>query len=209
MKVGVGMGKPPPPPALWIDPAFFASEAERIGFESIWLGEHVIAPVHCLSMSPTFEGGQVPGFFDPMVGLGRASAVTSRIRLGTGVTLVPEHHPVRLAKAVATLDRLSSGRVMLGVGVGWNKEERAIMGGDPKRPWLQTAEGVRAIKALWQSDQVAFDGAYHQFPLVRSFPPPVQNPHPPILVSGISPRLVERMVEWADGWLAFRDTVRA
>ena len=79
MKVGIGMGTPPPPPAVWVDVAHVAREVERLGFDSLWLGEHVTAPVHCESFSPTFEDGQVPGFFDPMVALGRASAVTERI----------------------------------------------------------------------------------------------------------------------------------
>jgi len=206
MRIGVGMGKPPAPPDVWIDPGFFAAEAERLGFESVWLGEHVTAPVHCESVSPTFEGGQVPGFFDPLVALGRASAMTERIRLGTGVLLVPEHHPVRLAKALASLDHLSGGRVSLGVGVGWNKEERAIMGGDLERPWLQTAEAVTAMKALWTGEPVDFEGRFYRFPAVRCLPAPRQRPHPPILISGVSARLIERMVDWADGWLAFRTT---
>jgi probable F420-dependent oxidoreductase len=200
------MGTPPEPPAVWVDPAHFAAEAERIGFESVWLGEHVTSPVHCESYSPTFEGGQVPGFFDPLVGLARASAATQRIRLGTGVLLPPEHHPVRLAKAVASLDHLSGGRLLLGVGVGWNREERAIMGGDPHRPWRQTAEAVEVMTALWTRERTAFEGQFYRFPEVRCFPPPRQQPRPPILISGVADRLVERMVAWADGWLAFRTT---
>jgi probable F420-dependent oxidoreductase len=200
------MGKPPEPPGIWVDIAHFAREAERIGFESIWLGEHVTSPVHCESLSPTFEGGQVPGFFDPLVALGRASAVTSRVKLGTGVTLVPEHHPLRLAKAIASLDRFSAGRVIFGVGSGWNKEERAIMGGDLRRPWTQTREAVLAMKQLWCSEEAEFHGEFYDFPPVRCFPPPVSKPHPPVLLSGVSPKLVERMVDWGDGWLAFRTT---
>ena len=207
MKIGIGMGKPPDPPAVWVDIAHCAREAERIGFESIWLGEHVTSPVHCESESPTFEGGQVPGFFDPMVALGRASAVTREIKLGTGVTLVPENHPLRLAKAVASLDRFSGGRLIFGVGPGWNREERALLGGDMQRPWAQTREAVLAMKELWGREQAEFHGEFYDFPLVRCFPPPVSEPHPPILLSGVSPRVVERMVDWGDGWLAFRTTL--
>ena len=206
MKIGVGMATPPQPPATWIDPAFFAREVERIGFESMWVGEHVTSPVHCESFSPTFEGGQVPGFFDPFVGLARASAVTERILLGRGVALVPEHHPVRLAKAVASLDHLSDGRVMCGVGVGWNREERAIMGGEPKRHWAQTREAVLAMKAMWTNDPAEFHGEFYDVPLVRCLPAPARKPHPPVLISGVSALVVPRMVDWADGWLAFRTT---
>lgn len=206
MKIGVGMATPPAPPAIWCDPAFFASEAERLGFESVWLGEHVTSPVQCESFSPTFAGGQVPGFFDPMVALGRASATTRQIVLGTGVTLVPEHHPIRLAKAVATLDHLSAGRLRLGVGVGWNREERAIMGGSIGRPWAQTREAVLAMKALWRDDPAEHHGEFYDFPAVRCLPFPAQRPHPPILLSGVAAQVIERMVDWADGWLAFRTT---
>ena len=206
MKIGAGMGRPPEPPAVWVDVAHFAREAERLGFESLWLGEHVTAPVRCESESPTFEGGQVPGFFDPMVALGRASAVTRELKLGTGVTLVPETHPLRLAKAAASLDRLSGGRLLLGVGPGWNREERALLGGEMRRPWAQTREAVLAMKELWTRERAEFHGEFYDFPEVRCFPPPVSKPHPPVLLSGVSPRVVERTVAWGDGWLAFRTT---
>lgn len=206
MKIGIGMGRPPEPPAIWVDPAHVAAEAERAGFESFWLGEHATSPVHCESESPTFENGQVPGFFDQFVALGRASAVTERILLGTGVTLVPEHHPLRLAKTIASLDRLSGGRVHFGVGPGWNKEERVMLGGDLTRPWTQTREAVLAMKELWTREQAEFHGEFYDFPAVRSFPPPLTVPHPPVLLSGVSPRLIERMVDWGDGWMGFRTT---
>ncbi|MFP8876721.1 MAG: LLM class F420-dependent oxidoreductase [Myxococcota bacterium] len=206
MKIGVGMGTPPDPPAVWVDPAHVAREAERLGFESFWLGEHVTSPVHCESFSPTFAGGQVPGFLDPLVGLGRASAVTRDIKLGTGVMLVPESHPLRIAKAIASLDHLSGGRVLFGVGPGWNREERAMLGGKIQRPWSQTRESVQAIKALWRDEECEFHGEFYDFAKVRCFPKPHSQPHPPIYLSGVSPRLVERMLDWGDGWLGFRTT---
>ncbi|MCH2171777.1 TIGR03619 family F420-dependent LLM class oxidoreductase [Myxococcota bacterium] len=206
MKIGVALGTPPDPPRVWIDFAFFAKEAERLGFESVWIGEHVTSPVHCESFSPTFANGQVPGFFDPMVAFGRASAVTNQVKLGTGVTLVPEHHPLRLAKAIATLDHLSGGRVLFGVGPGWNREERAMMGGEMQRPWAQTREAVLAMKELWTQEEVAFQGEFYSFPAVRSFPRPRSKPHPPVYLSGVSPALVRRMVDWGDGWVGFRTT---
>ena len=206
MKIGVGLGTPPDPPAVWVDPAFVAQEAERLGFESFWIGEHVTSPVHCESFSPTFAGGQVPGFHDPLVALGRASAVTSRIKLGSGVTLILESHPLRIAKATASLDHLSGGRLLFGVGPGWNREERAMLGGDMQRPWDQVAESVQAIKALWREEECEFHGEFYDFPKVRCFPKPCRQPHPPIYVSGVSPKLVQRMVDWGDGWLGFRST---
>ena len=206
MKIGIGMGTPPPPPEVWVDVAYVAQEVERLGFDSLWLGEHVTSPVHCESESPTFVNGQVPGFFDPMVALGRASAVTTKIKLGTGVTLLPEHHPLRIAKAIASLDHFSAGRVLFGVGPGWNREERAMMGGEMQRPWAQTREGVLALKALWTQEIAEFTGDFYAFPAVRCHPHPVQQPHPPILLSGVSPQLMARVAEWGDGWVGFRTT---
>ena len=206
MKIGVSIGKPPQPPAIWIDVAYFAKEAERLGFESVWVGEHVTSPVHCESYSPNFPGGQVLGFHDPIVSLARASAVTSRIKLGTGVILMPEHHPVELAKAIATLDLFSGGRFLLGVGTGWNKEERAILGGDASRPWAQTREAVLAMKELWTKDEAEFHGDFYDFPPVRCFPPPASKPHPPVHLGGRSPFVIKRIVEWGDGWVGHRTT---
>lgn len=206
MKIGVGLGTPPDPPEVWVDPGFVAQEAERLGFESFWIGEHVTSPVHCESFSPTFAGGQVPGFHDPLVALGRASALTSEIKLGSGVTLILESHPLRIAKSVASLDHLSGGRLLFAVGPGWNREERAMLGGDMKRPWDQVRESVHAIKALWREEECEFHGEFYDFPKVRCFPKPSQEPHPPIYLSGVSPKVVERMVDWGDGWLGFRTT---
>jgi len=206
MKIGIGLGTPPDPPAVWVDPAYVAREAERLGFESFWIGEHVTSPVHCESFSPTFEGGQVPGFLDPLVALGRASAQTSHIKLGSGVTLILESHPLRIAKSVASLDHLSGGRLLFGVGPGWNREERAMLGGDMQRPWDQVRESVQAIRALWREEECEFHGEFYDFDKVRCFPKPSREPHPPIYLSGVSPKLVDRMVEWGDGWLGFRTT---
>ncbi|MGE0878709.1 MAG: TIGR03619 family F420-dependent LLM class oxidoreductase [Acidimicrobiia bacterium] len=204
--VGVSLSVPPPQPLVSVDFAFFASEAERLGFDSVWTGEHVTSPVECSSDSPVFPGGQVPGFFDPFVCLARASAVTSRVRLGVAVALVPEHHPVRLAKTVASLDVLSGGRVLLGVGVGWNREQRSIMGGSSDRPWAQTREAVLAMKAMWTDEVAEFHGSFYDIPPVRSLPHPTQRPHPPVLLGGISSRVIERIAEWGDGCVSHRTT---
>ncbi len=201
MNVGVSLPLPPKPPAVSPDPAPFAQEAEALGFESFWVPEHAVAPVHVESYSPVFEGGQVPGFLDPLVALARAAAVTSAIKLGTSVILVPEHNPLVLAKQVATLDRYSGGRCILGVGAGWNKEETAIMGGDPKRPWAQTREAVLVMKALWTQEEAEFHGEFFDFPPVRSFPKPAQRPHPPVYLGGRAKNVMHRVLEWGDGYM--------
>ncbi len=208
VKIGISMPLPPPPPEVTIDPAFWARETERVGFESIWVGEHAISPVDVKSYSPMFHGGQVPGFLDPFLALARASAVTTKIRLGTGVTLVPEHNPLVLAKQIATLDLYSGGRVLWGIGSGWMKEETKIMGGDPERPWAQTKEGVLAMKELWSKDVAEFHGRYFDFPPVRCYPKPAQRPHPPVLIGGTSQFVFKRVVAYGDGWLPHRTSPR-
>lgn len=206
IKIGVSTGIPPAPPAHKIDPAIFARHAERLGFESMWVGEHAVAPVHVQSVSPVFPGGQVPGFPDPLVALSRASAVTTKILLGTSILLIPEHHPLALAKGAATLDLFSGGRLLLGIGVGWLKEERVMMGGDADRPWAQTREAVRILKDLWTKDQVQFHGEFYDFPPVQCFPKPARKPHPPVLVGGLSRFVLKRVVDYGDGWLPHRIT---
>lgn len=208
VKIGISMPLPPEPPAVTVDPATYAREAERIGFESFWVGEHAVSPVHVASYSPVFHKGQVPGFLDPFAALARASAATSTIRLGTAVTLVPEHHPIVLAKQIATLDQYSDGRFLFGVGSGWMKEETAIMGGDPDRPWAQTKEAVLAMKALWTEDVAEFHGHYFDYPPARCFPKPAQRPHPPILIGGGSRHVFKRVASYGDGWLPHRTSPR-
>ncbi|MEE9286136.1 MAG: LLM class F420-dependent oxidoreductase [Dehalococcoidia bacterium] len=200
-KIGVSMPLPPPPPDHTVDGAFFAREAERLGFESVWVAEHVTAPVHVTrSQSPFFVDGQVPGFPDPLIVLARVSAATSSIKLGTSVLLAPEHHPVRLAKATATLDLFSGGRLILGVGAGWLEEEAEIMGVDFPHRWTQAREAVLALKALWTGEPAEFHGRYYDFPPVRCLPRPAQQPHPPVLLGGVAPNVLKRVVAFGDGW---------
>lgn len=186
------------------DPAFVAKEIEDAGLDSYWAGDHLIAPVRCESYSPVFPGGQVPGFLDPIVALARASAATSRIKLGPSVLLMPERNPIQLAKEIATLDAYSNGRFILAVGSGWNREETVIMGGDPKRPWAQTLEGIQVLKKLWTQDVAQHQGAFYNFPEVRCYPKPAQNPHPPVLIGGNATKVLERVVKYGDGWLPHR-----
>jgi len=201
MKIGVSMPLPPRPPAVLIDPAVMAREAEKLGFESLWVAEHSVAPVEVKSYSPVFEKGQVPGFLDPMVALGRAAAVTKSIKLATGVMILPDHNPLLLAKEVATLDLYSGGRVILGAGAGWLKEATKMLGGDPERPWAQSREAAQAMRALWSQDVAEFHGTFYDFPPVRCFPKPAQRPHVPIFLGGKGKNAIQRVVQWGDGYM--------
>ena len=203
--IGIGLPTAPPPPDHVVDGAFVAREAERLGFDSVWFPEHVTAPVEVTqSHSPIFQGGQVPGFVDPLILMGRASAVTSTIKLGTGVLLITEHHPLQLAKAVATLDLYSGGRIILGIGPGWLREEAVLFGVDFDHRWTQSGEAVRALKELWTKDESEFHGKYYDFPPVRCFPKPVQKPHPPVLLGGVATNVLKRTVAYGDGWMPNR-----
>ena len=180
-----------------------AQEAERLGFESIWCAEHIIAPVdvpYSAGKSSFFPDANVSGFGDPLVKLARASGVTTRIRLGTSVLLVPEHQPLLLAKQIATLDYYSGGRFILGVGTGWHREESEIMGVEFDRRWTQTRECLEILKAAWTHDAVAYEGRYYRFPAVRVYPQPASKPHPPILLGGIAPNVLRRVAAIGDGW---------
>jgi probable F420-dependent oxidoreductase len=190
------------------DIAVLAQRAEELGYDSIWAPEHPIIPVHMTTPSPYVPGGAIPDFYnrinDPFVALARASAVTTTIKLGTAICLIPERNPLVLAKEVATLDYFSGGRFMFGIGAGWLREETEIMGGNFPQKWGQTREAVRAMKELWTKDEAEFHGRHYDFPLVRSFPRPVQKPHPPIFMGGNAINAFKRTVEWGDGWIPTR-----
>ena len=199
-----------------IDIALLAKRAEEMGFESLWVPEHPIIPVSTSSPWPGSPDGVIPKVYadivDPFVALGRASAVTSTLKLGTGICLVPERNPLLLAKEVATLDMYSGGRFLFGIGAGWLKEETEIMGGDFPRRWTQTREAVLAMKSLWTEVKSEHHGRYYDFPPVYSFPRSAQRPHPPVYLGGMARRVFERVVEWGDGWMPNRvapDDVRA
>ena len=200
MSVGIVV----PLPAYTLDPAFIAKKVEDLGFDSLWYHEHPVLPVHSTSVFP-LTGGEIPWtyghFTEPYIALAMACAVTSRIKLGTGITLVPERNPLILAKEVAVLDRHSNGRFVFGVGAGWNREETTMMGGDFDHRWTQTREAVAALKELWTKDEAEFHGRYYDFPPVYSYPKPVQKPHPPVLLGGHAPNVLQRVVRWGDGWL--------
>ena len=155
-------------------------------------------------------GGVIPKKYadvaDPFVALGRASAVTEKLLLGTGICLVPERNPLLLAKEVATLDMYANGRFLFGIGAGWLEEETDIMGGDFAHRWTQTRDSVMAMKELWTTVESEYHGKYYDFPPVYSFPRPVQRPHPPIYLGGHAKNVFKRVVNWGDAWMPNRIT---
>jgi probable F420-dependent oxidoreductase len=201
MNVGISV----PLPAYLVDVGFMARKAEELGFESFFCAEHPFIPVHTKSRFPGSEDGVIPEtyshFVDPFVALARASGTTSRIKLGTGIVLVPERNPLVLAKEVSTLDLFSGGRFLFGIGAGWLREETEIMGGDFDHRWTQTRESVLAMKELWTKAEAEFHGTYYNFPAVKSYPKPAQKPHPPVLLGGGAKNVLQRVVAWGDGWL--------
>jgi probable F420-dependent oxidoreductase len=201
MNIGVSI----PLPAYLVDPGLMAKKAEELGFESFWCAEHPFMPVATTSRFPGSADGVIPEtyahFVDPFVALARASGMTSRIKLGTGIVLVPERHPLLLAKEVATLDLFSGGRFLFGIGAGWLKEETEIMGGDFEHRWTQTRESVLAMKELWTKPEASFNGRYYKFPAVKSNPKPAQKPHPPVMVGGSGKHVLDRVLRFGDGWL--------
>ena len=206
MNIGVSV----PLPAYLVDVGAMARKAEELGFESFWCAEHPFIPVQTASRFPGSADGVIPEeyshFADPFVALARASGTTSRIKLATGIVLVPERHPLVLAKEVSTLDLFSGGRFLLGIGAGWLREETRIMGGDFDHRWTQTRESVLAMKELWTKTEAEFHGKYYDFPPVRSYPKPAQKPHPPVLLGGGAKNVLQRVASWGDGWLPNRVT---
>ena len=182
------------------DPAIVAKKAEELGFASFWVPEHPILPVHTTVGYPMAPDQPIPRTIgiisDPFVALARASATTTKIKLGTGICLVPERNPLLLAKEISTLDHYSGGRFLFGIGAGWQKEECEIMGGDFPHRWTQTRDSILAMKELWTADESEYHGRYYDFPAVKCFPKPAQNPHPPVILGGSAKNVFKRTVEW-------------
>ena len=189
------------------DPAVLAKRAEELGFDSFWAAEVPIIPAKTAPY-PGSREAKLPETYhhvpDPFVALARASGATSTIKLGTGICLVPGHNPLLLAKQVATLDHLSGGRFIFGIGAGSQKEETEIMGGDFPHRWTQARDAVLAMKELWTKEEAEYHGIYYDFPAVKSFPKPAQKPHPPIFLGGRARNVFKRVVEWGDGWMPNR-----
>jgi probable F420-dependent oxidoreductase len=188
-----------------IDVAEIAAKAESLGFESIWLPEHPVMPVNPASKYPGSPDGSIPDYMsdmaDPYIGLARASAVTSKIKLGTGISLIPERNPLVLAGAISTLDRFSGGRFLLGIGTGWLREETEIMGGDFDHRWTQAREAIEVMRALWTQDAAEYHGRYYDFPPVQCNPKPAQEGGPPVILGGNARNVFRRVARWGDGWM--------
>ncbi len=191
------------------DPAAVAKRAEELGFASYWVPEHAVVPEGSCDGYPGKQPDEPPPDYlfkmpDPLIALTRASASTTTIGLGTCISLVPERNPLTAAKEIASLDHYSGGRVLYGIGAGWNEAECRVMGGDFGHRWTQTEEAVMVMKALWTGEYVEHHGRYFDFPRSICRPTPVHRPHPPVLLGSIGNRRVfKRIVRWGDGWLPF------
>ncbi|MEV7553178.1 LLM class F420-dependent oxidoreductase [Amycolatopsis sp. NPDC089917] len=185
-----------------IRPHVLAAALEEKGFDSLYLPEHSHIPV---SRESPYPGGELPRGavrnLDPFVALAAAATVTSNLRLGTAVALMIQRDLFYTAKEIASLDLLSDGRVVFGVGAGWNIEEMRNHGVDPRTRGALLTEQLQALKAIWTQDEAEFHGKHIDFDPVYSWPKPVRKPHTPIYVAGQGPAGLKRLAEHADGWL--------
>ena len=186
-----------------IDIRELARAAEDRGFDSLLLPEHTHIPVS--RRTPYPGGGELPKAYshthDPFVALSFAAAVTKRILLGTGICLIPQRDPIVTAKCVASLDQLSGGRFIFGIGGGWNVDEMENHGAHYETRFNLLRERILAMKALWTQEEAAFHGQMVNFDPVWLYPKPTQRPHPPILLGGWTDHTLKRVVEFCDGWL--------
>jgi probable F420-dependent oxidoreductase len=207
MKVGLNMQITDTTP----HPMEIGRKCEALGFESMLVNEHMVVP-----MNPKVKyyygrpGDPIPEYYahfpEPFIALAMAAAVTKNIKLGTCVSLVPEHEPIAMAKEIGTLDFLSGGRFLFGVGGGWLRDESEVMGVDFRRRWEITVEYLRAMKELWTKRESSFQGEFVSFPPVRCYPKPAHQPHPPIHIgagdrNGSCERALRNVVAVADGWM--------
>jgi probable F420-dependent oxidoreductase len=187
-----------------LDPASLATDVEAAGILLLLFPDHTHIPV---SRRSPFPGGtELPEHYkrtyDPLVACAFAAAATTRLRVGVGVCLVPARDPIVLAKQVASLDVLSNGRLVLGVGAGWNREEVEDHGVAGPQRWAVMRERVLAMREIWTTDTPSFSGEYVRFEPMWSWPKPRQRPYPPILVGGHGEKVLQRVVEYGDEWLA-------
>lgn len=184
------------------DIAEIAREAERLGYESFFIPEHPVIPIGFKTVPP--GGGKLPEHYgrwmDPFVGLAVAAGVTKRVKLGTGICLLPEREPLITAKTIATLDVISGGRVILGVGAGWLKEETEATGAQFSSRWKRLRETVEALRLLWTEAEPSYQGELVHFPAVRCDPKPIQKGGPPILLGAHGSKGRERAARVYDGW---------
>jgi probable F420-dependent oxidoreductase len=199
MKYGVAIF----PTDYAIRPDEVARAAEQRGFESIFFPEHTHIPTS--RRTPYPGGGELPREYshtiDPFVAMTMAAAATKTLKLATGICLVIERDPILLAKEVASVDLASNGRVIFGIGGGWNSEEMENHGTAFKSRWKLLRERTEAMKELWTKEQASYHGEFVNFDPVWCWPKPVQKPHPPVLIGTHGPRALQRVVRYCDGWL--------
>ena len=209
MKLGLTMF----PTEYSIAPAELARAAEQRGFESLWFPEHSHIPAK--RESPWPGGPELPKMYydvmEPFVALAAAAAVTTTLRVATGICLVVQRDPIQTAKHVATLDRVSNGRFLFGIGAGWNAEEMRNHGTDARTRVALMRERVAAMKEIWTKPKAEFHGKYVDFEPIMTWPKPVQKPHPPIHVGGGFPNGARRAIAYGDGWMPIhgRDEIAA
>ena len=176
---------------------------EQRGFDSLWAPEHSHIPTSRLSQFP--QGGELPNKYydvmDPFVSLSAAASVTKKLNLATGICLVVQRDPIQTAKLVASVDQISSGRFLFGIGAGWNAEEMADHGTNFKTRMSLMKERVEAMKAIWTEEKASYEGKFVNFSEMITNPKPIQKPHPPIILGGAFPYGGQRAIEYADGWL--------
>ena len=186
-----------------IGPVTLAQEVEARGFHSLYIPEHTHIPVS--RRTPWPGGGPLPKEYahtlDPFVGLAAAAAVTKRLKLGTGICLVIQRDPIQTAKSVASLDQVSGGRFLFGIGAGWNAEEMGDHGTEFKTRFTVMRERVEAMKAIWTKSKPEYHGKFVDFSPMMTWPKPVQKPHPPVIVGGAFPYGARRAIAYGDGWI--------
>jgi probable F420-dependent oxidoreductase len=186
-----------------VSPGTLARLVEERGHESLFFPEHTHIPASRATPYPA--GGELPRkyfhSYDLFVALTAAAASTSRLRIGSGICLVIERDPIITAKEVASVDHLSGGRFEFGVGAGWNREEMENHGTDPRLRMAVMAERVQAMKAIWTQDEASYHGKHVDFERIWSWPKPAQRPHPPVLVGGNGPTVLDRVLSFGDAWM--------
>jgi probable F420-dependent oxidoreductase len=189
-----------------MQPAELGRKVEERGFESLMLPEHTHIPVS--RDTPYPGGGELPPEYshtlDPFPALAAIAAVTDRIKIGTGVCLIIQRDPIVTAKEVATVDQISGGRFLFGIGAGWNREEMENHGTDYRTRFTRMRESVEAMKAIWTEDEAEYHGKIVDFDPIWCWPKPVQRPHPPVLVGGLGEKVLDRVVAYGDEWIPNR-----
>lgn len=184
-------------------PAEIGRAVEERGFESLFFPEHTHIPASRKTQFP--GGGELPREYshcmDPFVALTAAASVTTTLKVATGICLVIERDPITLAKQVASLDTVSGGRFLFGIGGGWNREEMENHGTDYTRRWKRLRESIEAMKTIWSDEEASYDGEFIRFERIWSWPKPVQSPHPPVIVGGNGERTLQRVIRYGDEWM--------